>query len=548
MNWSHSIVTMAFAGTCFFMFGTSLVSENLQKIAANRIRDIIVKISNKTYYGILAGMGLTLLVQSSGAVMSMLVGLGTAGVITLPQVMGVILGVGIGTTLTVQLLSFNIAQFGLPIFAICFAIQFLTSRPVVSRWMGVGMGFGLMFWGIEMIGIGTSALKDVEFFMSTLTYLKDNPFIMLCSVAVLTALLQSSAAVIGIAISLAGSGLINMNDAFYWVYGANIGTTSIALMAASGSNYIGKQVAWSHCIHKIAMVLLLYFLTPYLSEWVSMGVPQRDVANAHLLFNVLGAILFYPFVAQGVAIIEKLFPASANERDFSVKYLDRVNFESPTICIAHAEREIMRMGDIVLSMLKDALIIFRDDNPDLIKEMRARDNKVDLLNREISLFITKYMENADGGLHKQMIRLFSVAADLESAADVIDNSMLELAGKKHKLKVEFSEEGWKEIETMHVAVTEVAMMSLSCFQLQSRELAEKVIFSKREIRKLEKSMRESHIARLVKGRAESINTSSIHMDVLTDYRRIVGLFSNHVYHLAKPDSDNKFMITKRGGL
>ncbi|MEK6553711.1 MAG: Na/Pi symporter, partial [Bdellovibrionota bacterium] len=212
MNWSHSIVTLAFAGTCFFMLGTSLVSENLQKIAANRIRDILVKISGKTYYGVLAGAGLTMLVQSSGAVMAMLVGLGTAGVISLPQVMGVILGVGIGTTITVQLLSFNIAQFGLPIFAICFTIQFLTARPVVSRAMGVGMGFGLMFWGLEMITLGTAGLRDVEYFVRMLDYLKENPFILLGAVAVFTALLQSSAAVVGIAISLAGSGLISMTD------------------------------------------------------------------------------------------------------------------------------------------------------------------------------------------------------------------------------------------------------------------------------------------------------------------------------------------------
>lgn len=546
MNWSHSILTLAFAGTCFFMFGTSLVSENLQKIAANRIRDVLVKLSHKTYLGILAGIVITVLVQSSGAVMTMLVGLGTAGVITLQQVMGVILGVGIGTTLTVQLLSFNIAHFGLPIFAICFTIQFLTSRPVVSRWMGVGMGFGLMFWGLEMISIGTSTLKDIEYFVKVLNYLRDNPFILMAVVGVATALLHSSAAVIGIAISFSSSGLIDMTEAFYWVYGANMGTTVVGLMAASGSNYIGRQVAWAHCLHKLALVGLLYFATPYLAEFISIGQPQRDVANSHLFFNLLGAILFYPFVNRGVAFIEKLIQPSANEKDFSVKYLDRVNFESPAICVAHAEREIMRMGDIVLSMLKDTLTVFRFEDQDLIKEMRARDNKVDLLNREISLFITKYMDTAEGGLHKQMIRLFSVAADLESAADVIDNSMLELASKKHKLKVEFSTEGWAELEKMHQAVTEVAMMSLSCFQIQSRELAEKVITQKRDIRKLEKSMRESHIERLVKGRLESINTSSIHMDVLSDYRRIVGLLSNHAYHLAKPDSE-KFVITKRGG-
>jgi phosphate:Na+ symporter len=544
MNATHSIITLIIAGAAFFLFGMGLVSEHLQKLASNRIRDIISKLGNKPILGFGAGILITVLIQSSGAVTSMLVGLGSAGVITLQQVMGIILGTGVGTTVTTQLLSFNISQFGLPIFAVCFLVQFLTSKPLVNRWMGVGMGLGLMFWGLELVGMGTHALKDNQLFISALEYLRQNPFILVMITAFLTAIFASSAAVVGIAMSLAGAGLITVQDAFFWVYGANIGTTATALMASAGGNYVGRQIAWAHCFHKIVMVGLFYFITPWVADWIQTGSPIRDVANAHLVFNFVGAILFFPFIKQGAALVERFVKPGAGEKDFSVKFLDRVNFESPAVCIAHAEREILRMGDIVTSMIRDSLNVFRNENLDLVTDLRNRDNKVDLLNREISLFVTKYMDQADGATHSQMVRLFSVASDLESAADVIDNSMLELAAKKHSLKVEFSAQGWHDLENMHKAVIEVAELSLSCFQTQNKDLASQVVFKKRVIRKMEKQMRESHIERLVKGLRETINTSSIHMDMLSDYRRVVGLLSNHVYGALR-ESDKYNIMPRR---
>ena len=295
----HSIFMTVFAGTCFFMFGMSLASDNLQKLAANRIRDLISKISTKPLVGVLTGVAVTFCVQSSGAMTSMLVGLGTAGVISLPQVMGIILGTGVGTTLTVQLLSFKVAQFGLSIFAIAFSTYFLTSKPVVKRIMGAFMGFGLMFWGLELMGVGANALKEVDFIVESLTYFKENPLFMLAMAAGITALVHSSAVVIGLAMSLAASGLIDLVDAFYWVYGANVGTTATAIMASLGGNHVGRQVAWAHCFHKTAMVAIFYYFTPYVAEFVGSGQAFRDVANAHLFFNVAGAVLFFPFIGKG---------------------------------------------------------------------------------------------------------------------------------------------------------------------------------------------------------------------------------------------------------
>lgn len=231
--------------------------------------------------------------------------------------------------------------------------------------------------------------------------------------------------------------------------------------------------------------------------------------------------------------MQKLLPPTDEEKAFSTKYLSKENWESPSVVIARAEREILRMGDIATRMIADSLDLFKRDDLEFFASMRKADDRVDLLARELSLYLAQHMEHAPPSFHKQMMNQLNLVADLESAADVVENQLLELAAKKHKLKLEFSPEGWRDLEEMLGAVRQVAEMSLVCFQRQDQDLAARVVFHKRNIRRLEEKMRENHIRRLVKGRPESINTSSIHLDVLGEYRRIVGLLSNHVYQLLK---------------
>lgn len=544
MNEQHSSILLALAGTCIFIFGMSIASENLQKLAANRIRDLIAVLSKTPFYGVILGIGLTLMVQSSGAVTSMLVGLGSAGVISLQQVMSVILGTTIGTTFTVQLLSFNVAKYGMGLFALSFPVYFLTKRRVLRTTMAVFMGFGLIFWGLDMISQGTESLKHVEMFVGVLDYLKSNPVMSVVLAAFFTAVVQSSAVTIGFAMSLAGSGTMSLYDAIFIVLGANIGTTATALIAASGGNYVGRQVAWAHCLYKMASMIMFLPFVSLMADYMPGGGVEREIANVHTFINIFAAILFFPIIRYGAQFVEKTFPPSPSEKEFSVKYLRRGDWESISVAMAHAEREVLRMADIVLDMINKSLDMFRDDDPDLEKGIRSRDDRVDLLNREISMFLTQHMEGATGDSLAHMVRLITFVSDLEAAADVIDNNMLDLAKKKHMLKVEFSKDGWKDLEELHAAVTHVASLSISCFQRQDKDLAAKVVFHKRNIRKIEKRMRESHIERLVQRRQESINTSSIHLDVLGEYRRIVGLLSNHAYGYLK-ETDKYNLLPRR---
>lgn len=534
MNWeNHSAATLIFGGLAFFMYGMSLVSEHLQKLAANRIQDLFRKISGKKYLAIFVGIALTVFLQSSGAVTSMLVGLGSAEVVTLRQVMGLIVGTAVGTTFTVQIMSFHISQYGLPLFIVGFLFYFASKKRIPKSLAGVTVGFGLLFLGLEMMGQGTDVIRKYDFMMDVFTNLKANVFFILCLSALLSAVFQSSAVTLGFAMSLGSSGIFSFYEILYMIYGANMGTTATALVASVGSNYVGRQVAWAHFFYKMIPFAVFYVATDYV---IAPFMPttdniMRDIANAHTYLNIISAIMFYPLIDGGAKIIEKLFPRSAKEKEFGTEYLNLETYQHTELAFAQARREALRMGDIVISMLKECKDLFKAEDPELIESIRNRDNQVDLLQREIKMFLAK-LSTPTGELGEENLNLITYISDLESAGDVIDNSIMELARKKHALKLQFSEEGWKEINEMHRVVMEIATLSLTCFHLQDKDLANRVIIKKRELRKLEKDFKESHIERLKKGLKESINTSSIHMDLLGDFRRITGLLVNHAYSIS----------------
>ena len=540
----HSPLILTLGGVALFMLGMNLASENLQKIAADRIKDIVTVLAKKPVWGLFLGVALTMILQSSGAVTTLLVGLGSAGVITISQVMSVILGSAIGSTLTVQVLSFDILQYGLPVFGISFFVYWLTKRRTVKTCASAVMGFGLLFYGLEVIRLGTDEMRNFEAFQSLIKQFSDSPLLAVAGTAFFTAIAASSSVTISVGMMLTSHGLISLEDAMYWIFGANIGTTATALIASSGGNYVGRQVAWAHTLYKLFSVALFLPFAHPLATYLSTGAATRDVANINTYYNVISAVLFFPFVNWGARLIEKLFPPHASERVFSAKYLTQKDWQSPAVVVAHAEREALRMADIVTSMIEDSIRLFQKEDIDLVEDMRRRDDRTDLLFRELNLYLAQQIDQAPDGLRQQMLRLMYFVTDLEAAADVVDNQMLELAQKKHHLRVDFSREGWDDLMQLSTAVTLVAQMAIAAFQTQDKDLAAKVIFHKRNIRKLEQRMREGHMARLVKARPESILTSSIHLDVLGEYRRIVGLLSNHVYSLLK-DSDPYGLLPRR---
>ncbi len=537
LDFQNSYLVVLLAGVSFFLYGASMVSHSLEKIMATRITTLMNKISSSQFLSITVGVGLTAIMQSSGAVTSMLVGLGRARVISLQQVMGVIIGTAIGSTLTVQLISFDLGQYALPMFILGFLFYFTAKKTTIKNVATVIMGFALLFMGLKMISISSHYFSKLDILADVFKSLRDNLFYSFLISTIFCVLVQSSAVTIGLAMSLATANVISVHDAMIWVYGANIGTTSTALIAAAGSNYIGKQVAWAHFFYKTVSVLIFYPLTSTFLSFVEdfQTTPSRMIANSHFFFNIGSALIFFPFIKKGTTLIEKLFPKTAGD-EFGTEFLAMDTYQSSALAISYSQREIMRMADIVLNMIKDSVHLFEIEDPVLVQSIKDRDNQVDFLYREIKMFLLHHANKSSTAVQQNIMNMIMFISDLERAADSIDINIRTLAIKKHALKLEFSVEGLHEIQVMHSNVVKVASMGINAYD--NPQMCEYAIQLKRDLAKLEISFRENHILRLNRGMKESINTSSIHLDLLSEYRRIASLLCNHAYATTKSNAQN----------
>jgi phosphate:Na+ symporter len=524
----NSYFVLLISGVALFLYGMGLSSSSLEKLMAGRITGLLNRLSQSKFLAILTGVVLTTLMQSSGAVTSMLVGLGSARVVNLRQVMGVIIGTAIGTTITVQFISMDLSQYALPVFAIAFMFYFKAKKTVFKNLSLVFMGFGLLFLGLKLISISSHHFAENPLLTDLFQNVRDNPAYSLLISIVFCALVQSSAVTIGLAMSLAAVHAITFYDAMLWVYGANIGTTSVALIAAAGGNYIGRQVAWAHFFYKTISAVIFYpFTQLFIDFLLRFDTPiARSIANAHLIFNIASAVLFYPFINSGAALIEKMFPKAASE-EFGTEFVNMNNYQSSALAVSYAQREISRTADIVLGMIVDSLRLFETHDPKDFESIKDRDNKVDFLYRETKMFLLDHANKSNTVVHQNVMSMIMFLSDLERAADAIDINILALAMKKNALKLEFSEEGWAEIRAMHEHTVKVASMAINAYS--NRELSENAIQLKRELAKTELTLRENHIGRLNRGVNTSINTSSIHLDLLSEYRRIASLLCNHAY-------------------
>lgn len=525
-----SAFTLVLGGIAIFMYGMTIASQSLEKLMAQRLTRLFSQLKDNQVLAIGVGIVMTTILQSSGAVTSMLVGLGTARVINLRQVMGVIIGTAVGSTLTVLIMSLNLGEFALPVLFFSFMIWLVAKKPEVKNIMLAIMGFSFLFLGLTILSAGARGIANEEFLRHSLEQLASHDLLNFAIAAVFCAFVHSSAVTIGLAMSLSLAGVITTEQAMYWVYGANVGTTSTALLAAAGSNYIGRQVAWAHFFYK-AISAAIFLLPPVNNAliWLIQHVSSnsfKSIAHSHLLFNLLSAILFFPFINRGADLIERWFPKDAKD-EFGAEYLKLNHYSSPALAVAYAQREVLRVADIVTTMIKDSLTLFDSYDPSVMESIRDRDRKVDFLYREIKHFLLDHANRNPSGVEKHIMSLITFLSDIERAADAIDINLVQLAIKKHNLKLHFSDQGSQEIHRMYEQCLMTASLAINAYT--DKTLCNEAINQKRLLSKLEIELREKHIERLHKGSIETVNTSSIHLDTLSEYRRIGSLLSSHAY-------------------
>lgn len=529
-----SILLALFGGMALLLYGIRLSGEAFQRAAGGRLRGLLTGLSRHRLVAVLSGAAVTAIIQSSAATTLMLIGFVSAGLMTFRQTLGVILGADIGTTFTVQLLAFRLSDHAPLLVGVGFTVGFLARRPAVKDVGQAVLGLGLVFLGLRLIMDGVAPLEVNPLASQVIAAVADSPAMAVLSAAGLSALMASSAATIGLALALASAGLLGPQGAVAIVLGANIGTCATALTASVGATAEAKRVAVAHIAFKLlGAALVLPVIGPF-TELV-MGTaadPARQIANAHTFFNVGISAIFLPFTPLAARAIEALVPDDQpGDTPFRTRYLDERALEQPSLALGQATREALRMADTVQGMFRDVVPVFRQDSQAHIEDVEKRDDQVDFLEREIKLFLARVGREAMGtDLSRKEIGLISFIGNLENIGDIIDKNLMELARKKLYQGRRFSEAGWAEIVEFHGLVAKNLERAIAAFAANDRALAQEVLDQRPFMRQRERELRESHLSRLRLGLTESLETSEIHLDVLTNLKRI----SSHVSALMFP--------------
>jgi phosphate:Na+ symporter len=524
-----------FGGLALLLYGMQQSGEGLQRAAGARLRQILTRLTSNRVIATLTGAGVTAVIQSSTATTLMLIGFTQAGVLNLHQAMGIILGADIGATLTVQLLAVRIYDYAPLVVGLGFAILFFVKRRPLLKSLGQALfGFGLLFLGLKLMIDGMEPLKESAFAAEALLVFSGTPLLGIAVGAVVSALVASSAATIGVVIALASHGLLGLAGALPLVLGANIGTCVTALTASVGSTTEARRVAVAHISFKLlGVAIVVPFLGPFVALASASAVePARQIANAHSMFNVGISLLFLPFQGLAGRLIVALVPDRPEEEGrFRTRYLDERFVDQPALAIGQATREALRMADIVQAMLRDAAPVLWSGSQELLEDVSRRDDQVDYLEREIKLYLTRLdPQTMTQELSQREIALLGFIGNLENIGDIIDKNLMDLGRKKFYQGRRFSEPGEAELVEFHAAVSKNLERAIVAFATGDRTLGHEVLEQRAVIRQQERDLRQSHLDRLRAGLAESLETSEIHLDVLTNVKRI----NSHVTAIVYP--------------
>ncbi|MFH2011441.1 MAG: Na/Pi cotransporter family protein [Pseudomonadota bacterium] len=444
-----NIIFQSLGGLGMFLFGMKIMSEGLQKVAGKRMRRIMEMVSNNRFVGCAAGTIVTSVIQSSSATTVMLVSFVDAGLMNLTQAIGVILGANIGTTVTAQLIAFKIDAYALPAIATGVLLKFFVGR---KKWIYVGdalLGFGLVFYGLSTMKAGFAPLKESETFIHLFTSFNADSMggILLCVVigTVLTMILQSSSATVGITMALAIQGFLTFEASVALILGDNIGTTITAELASVGSNINAHRTARAHTLFNVIGVFGIVLFFPFFIKFVlvatsyllGIGPPDllvngekpniaRYIANSHTMFNVINALFFLMFLPFLVKVAIWLTPHKKEEKEleelYHIKYLDSKFIYTPSVALGQVRAETIRMGKLVQVMYDDVINSLRDRKVKELSKWRKREDIIDNLQKEITQFLVRVMqEGITPEESREVASLMRMTNNLERMGDAIEN-------------------------------------------------------------------------------------------------------------------------------
>jgi phosphate:Na+ symporter len=525
-------------GVALLLWGLHMVHSGVLRAFGADLRRLLAKALSNRFTAFAAGIGLTALLQSSTATALITSSFTAEGLLSLVPALAIMLGANVGTTLIVQILSFNIAAAAPVLFVIGLVAFRSGARSRIKDIGRVAIGLGLMLLALHIL-LDTLApaenVPGVRLFMNAIT---GDPVLCIIIGAIVTWLVHSSVASVLLVMSLAYAQFVAPSAALALVLGANLGSAINPLFeGVRRDNPASYRLPLGNLINRVVGVLLVTpFLAPiteFLQRW------QPDVAKLtaefHIAFNVATAIIFIGLLDSLAALLRKAFPDRPQATDPSrPRYLDESALETPSLALADAARETLHMGDYVEVMLRKVMAAMMTNDRTLVDQVSKMDNSVDSLDEAIKLYVTKLtrgsLDEREG--HRAM-EIISFAINLEHIGDIIDKNLSELATKKIKRRFQFSPEGAEELSAFHKRTTDSLRVAFGVFMSGDVSEARKLLAEKALLRNAELAATERHLDRLREGRPETIETTSLHLDVLRDLRRI----HSHICSVAYPVLD-----------
>ena len=500
-------IFMLLGGLGFFLYGMKLMSEGLEKAAGAKMRSILEFFTKNRVIGMIVGIIFTAVIQSSNATTVMVVSFVNSGLMSLMQASGVILGANIGTTITGQLIAFNLSDIAPLVVIIGVVMVMFCKKQSIKKIGEVILGFGILFMGLSIMGDSMEAVKESPKILNFLASLT-NPFAAILTGLVITAVLQSSSATVGIILLMVSQGLLEFAICPFMILGCNIGSCVSALVASLSGNKDAKRAALIHFLFNvigslIMFIVLMIAIHPFTDMMlqISGGSLARAVANVHTLMKVVEVAMLFPFMGWIVKATYKIVPGTDEAEDeYELLFIGKGKILSATTAVLDGIREIVHMGHVAMKNLEVAMEALCDPDEEKIKEVYKREEYIDFMNRKITNYLVQANELVLPIADEKLIGgLFHVVNDIERIGDHAEN-FADSAKDRIERGIEFSDKAKRQLRELNEKTLMILKYSLEMFGNRNYEHMQEILQLEDEIDEMERKLQNTHVKRLTKNK------------------------------------------------
>lgn len=534
INWQE-IIFHFLGGLGLFLYSIKTMGDGLQQAAGDRLRYYIDKYTSNPFLGVLVGIVVTALIQSSTGVTVITVGLVSASLLTLRQAIGIIMGANIGTTVTSFIIGFKLGEYALPLIFLGTMFLFFTKNRTANNIGRILFGVGGIFYALNLISAGMSPLKDLPQFKEYMVTLGQNPILGVVAGAVITVLIQASSATIGILQGLYAGGFLDLKGALPVLFGDNIGTTLTVIIAAAGANVSAKRVAATHVTFNVlGTILCLILLGPFTSmiEYFQALLhlsPEMTIAFSHGAFNVSNTIVQFPFIGALAYFVTKLIPGEDEVVKYEPLYLDeQLIKQAPSIALGNAKKELLHLGNYAVKAFDLSYDYIINSNEKVAEKGHKTEEAINTIDEKLTRYLISLSSEALSQKESEVLtNILDSSRDLERIGDHAE-ALINLNDYLQRKNVQFSNSALEELEEIYRQTSEFVKDALESVENNDLEKAQSLIERHEAINKMERVLRKTHIKRLNNGEC-STQAGVNFIDIISHYTRV----SDHAMNLAE---------------